>query len=129
LFGRIKNSSYVRILELESHIKQDDWNTWKPSANNLYQIIDDSILYASWSVYKEYGSIQHIIGKPFFKKWIQSKCDEVVLRLSDADNQSEMIVKHPWNQITDIYLKQLNMYTVSGLTALLITIKQTLIIY
>jgi hypothetical protein len=99
LFGRIKNSSYVRILEIESHVNQDDWNTWKPSANNLYKIIDDTILHSNWSTYKEYVSIQHIIGKPFFKKWIQSKCDEVVLRLSDADNRLEMIVKHPWNQI------------------------------
>ena len=99
LFGRIKNSSYVRILEIESHVNQDDWNTWKPSANNLYKIIDDTISHSNWSTYKEYVSIQHIIGKPFFKKWIQSKCDEVVLRLSDADNRLEMIVKHPWNQI------------------------------
>ena len=99
LFGRIKNSRYVRILEIESHVNQDDWNTWKPSANNLYKIIDDTISHSNWSTYKEYVSIQHIIGKPFFKKWIQSKCDEVVLRLSDADNRLEMIVKHPWNQI------------------------------
>ena len=99
LFARIKNSSYVRILEIESHVNQDDWNTWKPSANNLYKIIDDTALHLNWSTYKEYVAIQHIIGKPFFKKWIQSKCDEVVLRLSDADNRLEMIVKHPWNQI------------------------------
>ena len=102
IFGRIKNSSYVKLLEIKAHVNQDDWNTWKPSANNLYKIIDDTVLHSNWSTYKEYVSIQHIIGKPFFKKWIQSKCDEVVLRLSDTANQSEMVVKHPWNQITEL---------------------------
>jgi hypothetical protein len=102
IFGRIKNSSYVKILEIESHVNQDDWNTWKPSANNLYKIIDDTVLHSNWSTYKEYVSIHHIIDKPFFRKWIQAKCDEVVLRLSDTDNQSEMIVKHPWNQIIEL---------------------------
>jgi hypothetical protein len=83
----------------------------------------------AWNFYwNNYKPIQHIIGKPFFRKWIQARCDEVVLRLSDTDNQSEMIVKHPWNQITELF-KALEYVHRYGLNALLITIKHTLITY
>jgi hypothetical protein len=103
IFGRIKHSSYVKLLEIGRYINEEDWNTWKPTVDNVFKIIDG--LKAgphdyNWGYYKP---IRHIIDKPFFRKWIQAKCDEVVLRLSDTENQSEMIVKHPWNQITALF--------------------------
>jgi hypothetical protein len=103
IFGRIKNSNYVKILETERYIPEEDWNTWKPSVDNVFEIIDGlrgGLNDYNWGYYKP---IRHIIDKPFFRKWIQAKCDEVVLRLKDTDNQSEMIVKHPWNQITVLF--------------------------
>ena len=102
IFGRIKNSSYVKLLEMERYINEEDWHTWKPSVNNVFAIIDGlkgGPHDYNWGYYRP---IRHIIDKPFFRKWIQAKCDEVVLRLSDTDNQSEMVVKHPWNQITEL---------------------------
>jgi hypothetical protein len=103
IFGRIKHSSYVKLLEMERYIPEEDWNTWTPSVDNVFTIIDDlknGPHDYNWGYYKP---IRHIIDKPFFRKWIQTRCDEVVLRLSDTDNQSEMIVKHPWNQITELF--------------------------
>jgi hypothetical protein len=103
IFGRIKHSNYVKLLEIERYIQECDWNTWKPTVDNVFGIIDglkgDPHDY-NWGYYKP---IRHIIDKPFFRKWIQAKCDEVILRLSDTENQSEMIVKHPWNQITALF--------------------------
>tara|TARA_R110000868_G_scaffold390911_1_gene660761 strand:+ start:96 stop:1820 length:1725 start_codon:yes stop_codon:yes gene_type:complete len=103
IFGRIKHSNYVKLLEIERYIQECDWNTWKPSVDNVFEIIDGlkgGPHDYNWGYYKP---IRHIIDKPFFRKWIQAKCDEVVLRLSDTENQSEMIVKHPWNQITTLF--------------------------
>lgn len=102
LFARIKNSSFVKLLELDSNVDKEEWTTWKPSVDNLFTLIDISITHShnyQWSEYKDCVGIHHIIDKPFFRKWIQARCDEVVLRLSDTDNRSEMLVKHPWNQI------------------------------
>ena len=103
IFGRIKHSNYVKLLEIERYIQECDWNTWKPSVDNVFAIIDGlkgGPHDYNWGYYKP---IRHIIDKPFFRKWIQAKCDEVILRLSDTENQSEMIVKHPWNQITTLF--------------------------
>jgi hypothetical protein len=104
IFGRIKHSSYVKLLEINRYISnEEDWNTWKPSVDNVFEIIDSlkgGPHDYNWGYYKP---IRHIIDKPFFRKWIQARCDEVVLRLSDTENQSEMIVKHPWNQITALF--------------------------
>jgi len=102
IFGRIKHSSYVKMLEIERYIPEEDWNTWKPSVDNVFAIIDGlkgGPHDFNWGYYKP---IRHIIDKPFFRKWIQTRCDEVILRLNDTENQSEMVVKHPWNQITEL---------------------------
>jgi len=106
IFGRIKNSNYVKILELDACVEKEEWNTWKPSVDNVFTLIDGTVLGHGghyYGTYQQYEVIRHIINKPFFRKWIQAKCDEVVLRLSDTDNQSEMIVKHPWNEITELF--------------------------
>jgi len=103
IFARIKHSNYVKLLEIERYINEKDWNTWKPTVDNVFEIIDGlsgGLHDYNWGYYKP---IRHIIDKPFFRKWIQTKCDEVILRLSDTDNQSEMIVKHPWNQIKTLF--------------------------
>jgi hypothetical protein len=104
IFGRIKNSSYVKLLEVGRYISnEEDWNAWKPSVDNVFEIINGlkgGPHDYNWGYYKP---ILHIIDKPFFRKWIQAKCDEVILRLNDTENQSEMIVKRPWNQITTLF--------------------------
>lgn len=103
IFGRIKHPNYVKLLEVQRYIQECDWNTWKPTVDNVFEIIDglkSGPHDYNWGYYKP---IRHIIDKPFFRKWIQAKCDEVILRLSDTENQSEMVVKHPWNQITALF--------------------------
>jgi hypothetical protein len=103
IFARIKHSNYVKLLEINRYINEEDWNIWKPSVDNVFAIIDGlkgGPHDYNWGYYKP---IRHIIDKPFFRKWIQARCDEVILRLSDTDNQSEMVVKHPWNQITALF--------------------------
>ena len=115
IFGRIKHSSYVKLLEIDQCVEKEEWNTWKPSVDNVFTLIDGAVLDKGgyyYGTYKQYESIRHIINKPFFRKWMQTKCDEVVLRLNDKDNQSEMIVKHPWNQITELLRAIKYVYTI-----------------
>lgn len=104
IFARIKHSNYVKVLEVGRYISnEEEWNTWKPTVDNVFEIIDGlkgGPHDYNWGYYKP---IRHIIDKPFFRKWIQARCDEVILRLNDTDNQSEMIVKRPWNQITALF--------------------------
>jgi hypothetical protein len=99
IFDRIKHTSFAEILEITNYIDKEHRDTWEPSVYNLSVLILRRADCYSWGTYK---SIQHIIDKPFFRKWIQAKCDEVILRLSDKDNCSKKIVQHPWNQIKEL---------------------------
>ena len=103
IFARIKNSNYVKILEMDQYVNKEDWNTWKPSVDNVFAIIDVAEHETYNFYWNNYKPIRHIINKPFFRKWIQARCDEIILRLNDTDNQYEMILKHPWNQITELF--------------------------
>ena len=106
MFARLKNSNFVSLLELENIIDKELKNTWKPSVDNLFHIIDEAVLFPSdyhYGVYRSYKSIRHIIDKPFFRKWIQARCDETIERLSDKDNRLERYVKQPWNQIKHLF--------------------------
>jgi len=106
MFARLKNSNFVSLLELENIIDKELKNTWKPSVDNLFHIIDEAVLFPSdyhYGVYRSYKSIRHIIDKPFFRKWIQARCDETIERLNDKDNRLERYVKQPWNQIKHLF--------------------------
>ena len=106
MFARLKNSNFVSLLELENIIDKELKDTWKPSVDNLFHIIDESVLFPSdyhYGVYRSYKYIRHIIDKPFFRKWIQARCDETIERLSDKDNRLERYVKQPWNQIKHLF--------------------------
>jgi hypothetical protein len=44
-------------------------------------------------------NVMHIIGTPFFRKWIQSQCDEAIAMLNNPDNNLFRKVVQPWNRI------------------------------
>jgi hypothetical protein len=100
MFSRIKSTTYVHLLDLNHYIDKEHWNTWKPSVDNVLALIESSQDYYNWGSKK---CIKHIIDKPFFRKWIQAKCDEVILRLKDKDNRLEAVVKHPWYEIQQLF--------------------------
>jgi hypothetical protein len=102
IFQRLKESSWLALLEIDDIIEKEFALTWKPSVDNLLTIIDEAVLYQSNHLYGEYrpfAKIRHIIDKPFFRKWIQVKCEECIERFTDTENTSRRYVRQPWEQI------------------------------
>lgn len=116
IFDRIQSSIIANILFDKFEVNQIYWNdtvdtgynnvkrdknNWVPS----YAAFQDLVLSHAHTTgydgesYKEYNKILHIINKPFFRKWIQSKCDECIKANTDPDNNLMSRIKQPWSQI------------------------------
>ena len=51
----------------------------------------------------QYLSILHVIDTPFFRKWIQARCDKAVAIYQDPNNKTRQAIRQPWNQITLLF--------------------------
>ena len=105
IFQRLKDVSWISLLDLEHVIDSELALTWKPSADNLFKIIDDSVHNSGYhfSTYRSYAKIRHIIDKPFFRKWIQVNCDECIERFDNKSNLFRRSVRQPWEQIDSLF--------------------------
>jgi hypothetical protein len=114
-FDRIVTNSWSNILVIKDRTKY--WDTFAdpeqakrdviPSADLFYGLVNaykngynhteqyDHRYYE----YRVSHSVMHIIGKPFFRKWIQSQCDEAIAMLNNPDNNLFRKVVQPWNRI------------------------------
>lgn len=106
IFDRIKSASLANILfsynELNgSYFKTIDKTEWMPSFQELKALIIgcESTGYSSTHDWRVLNKIMHIIDTPFFRKWIQSKCDETISHHKDLDNNCLKNVKRPWNEM------------------------------
>jgi hypothetical protein len=108
-FDRIVSNNWTAILGLKDRIKY--WNTFADPEQAKRDLVPSAdLFYALADVYKsnnDYHSqtyciadrIMHVIGKPFFRKWIQSQCDEAIAMFNNADNNLFCKVTQPWNRI------------------------------
>ena len=105
IFQRLKDNNWPVLLEIERIIDKELALTWKPSADNLFKIIDESVHHSEYqfSTYRTYSKIRHIVDKPFFRKWIQVNCDECIERFTSTDNTSRNYVRQPWEQIDCLF--------------------------
>ena len=102
VFQRLMDSKWAVLLNVERVIDKELARTWKPSVDSIFKIIDNSVHFPSdysFHTYKKFAKIRHIIDKPFFRKWIQSKCEQCIERFADADNKSREHVQEPWEDI------------------------------
>lgn len=106
IFDRIKSASLVNILftfcQLDNTcFKAIDKTEWKPSFSALQSIVMccESNGYSSTTEWRALSKIMHIIDTPFFRKWIQSKCDETIRQHQDPGNNYLKNVKRPWNEM------------------------------
>ena len=53
--------------------------------------------------YRRLNKLLHIIATPFFKKWIQTKCDEVNANFYNPNNQLLQSIRAPWVQIHTLF--------------------------
>jgi hypothetical protein len=109
-FDRFTLTSFAKILEMSG--LQKYWQTFSdpvqaqidmvPSADLFYTLADiykNAIDYSYEEFYRIAHKIMHIIGKPFFRKWIQAQCDESIAMFNDPDNSLLAKVKQPWQRI------------------------------
>jgi hypothetical protein len=107
IFARLSENKIAQVLELDEVLSPEEITTWQPSADNFFKIIDKPVLYSNsyyHSKYSCYSKIRHIIDKPFFRKWIQARCEEVNAQFNDANNNRRDVVHRPWNQIIELLI-------------------------
>ena len=54
-------------------------------------------------IYRKLNKMLHIIATPFFKKWIQARCDEVNTNFYNPENQLLKSIRAPWSQIHALF--------------------------
>jgi hypothetical protein len=109
LFDRIKCTSIADALELNK--LQSYWaigkvnkEEWLPSADNFFRIVDYYTPLPGYEgcEYKDVARIRHIVDKPFFRRWIQQRCDEAIANYNNPDNKYLKYIKAPWKQIAHL---------------------------
>jgi hypothetical protein len=111
IFDRIKGSWLSNILlvnQLNGHLNYwttIDRATWVPSYNNVIKLITFHAHTTGYDghIYNNANKILHIISKPFFKKWIQSKCDKCIAVHQDTTNNRLIEVRKHWKTIFELF--------------------------
>jgi hypothetical protein len=111
IFDRIKGTWLSNILLVNQHHTQLKYGaeidriTWVPSYENVIKLITFHAHTTGYDghIYNSANKILHIISKPFFKKWIQSKCDECIAIHQDATNTYLTKVRKPWKIIFELF--------------------------
>ena len=110
-FDRITNNNWTNILKLKDCTKY-----WKQFDNPVQAMLDlvpsADLVYALAVTYPWKNDVPirtqcfsvisrliHIVGKPFFRKWIQAQCDEAIAMFNDPDNDLFCKLTQPWKRI------------------------------
>jgi len=110
IFDRIKSKSLAYVLFDNRECNNTYWaitnkDTWTPSYESLIELITyhaHTTTNAGYE-YNVYNKILHIIATPFFKKWIQSKCNECITASEDKANDQQLVIKQPWKLIHELF--------------------------
>jgi hypothetical protein len=112
IFQRIKVKCIADVLVYENCKLWDthDKFTWLPSVEviNLIKSTDKeelSKLMLSGHVgnLDKYKDIIHIIDTPYFRKWMQTQCNETIRRFNDPDTKTEKEITQPWNKVFRLF--------------------------
>lgn len=109
MFDRIKCSCVADALELNtlqgywaiSKVNKEDW---LPSVDNFFRIVDHYGKFSGYEgcEYRDVRRIRHIIDKPFFRRWIQQRCDEITENYNNSNNRLLKVIRRPWKQIAHL---------------------------
>ena len=106
IFERIKTTCIADLLT-RSH-NTDYWinrskSEWLPSVDNVFNFIKQNDAYSSYNIIDNgcsgYTDILRILDTPFFRKWIQNKCNESIKLFNDPGNDAKINILQPWNTI------------------------------
>ena len=113
IFERIKTTCIADLLTRSYNT--DYWINrnkaeWLPSVDIVFNFIKENDTLSSLNII-EYGcgykNILHILDTPFFRKWIQNKCNESIELFNDPGNDTKASIVQPWNTIFHL-CKQIN---------------------
>jgi len=116
-FDRIVTNSWANILDIK--YRTEYWDTFAdpqqakrdviPSADLFYGLVNawkssnpKEYAHRNYDEYRIAQSVMHIIGTPFFRKWIQSQCDEAIAMFNNPNNKLFRKVVQPWNCIKNL---------------------------
>jgi hypothetical protein len=105
IFERIKTTCIADLLTRDYNTEY--WTTrnksqWLPSVDVVFNFIKNNDIDPSYNIIDntcDYKSILHILDTPFFRKWIQNKCNESIESFNNPDNNAKVNILQPWNTI------------------------------
>ena len=106
IFERIKTTCIADLLTRSSNT--DYWinrskSEWLPSVDNVFNFIKQNDANSAYNIIDNgcsgYTDILHILDTPFFRKWIQNKCNESIELFNEPDNDAKLNILRPWNTI------------------------------
>ena len=106
IFERIKTTCIADLFIRDHHTEY--WANrnkaeWLPSVDIIFSFIKDSGAHASINALGDdctvYKNILHVLDTPFFRKWIQNKCNESIQLFNDPSNNEKIRILRPWNTI------------------------------
>jgi hypothetical protein len=105
MFERIKTTCIADLLTRNHNTEY--WTTrnksqWLPSPDVVFNFIKEDDTNFAYNIIENgaaYKSILHILDTPFFRKWIQNKCNESIESFNNPDNNEKTNILQPWNVI------------------------------
>jgi hypothetical protein len=106
IFERIKTTCIADLLTRKHNT--DYWITrnkseWLPSVDIVFNFIKQDDEDSAYNIIDNsccgYKNILHILDTPFFRKWIQNKCNESIELFNDSDNDTKDNILQPWSTI------------------------------
>jgi hypothetical protein len=112
IFQRIKVKCIADVLVYDNCKLWDthDKLTWLPSVELINLIKSTSkeelskiMLSGHVGNLDKYKDIIHIIDTPYFRKWMQTQCNETIRRFNDPDTKTEKEITQPWNKVFRLF--------------------------
>jgi hypothetical protein len=108
IFDRIKTSrNLYNLLSEDRHLDNTYWikyekdfeqtkEQWSASVASLFHIIDYRVNVPHYNPFAPFVRVRHILDKPFFRKWIQDKCNEINTKYQDESVDTMATIRRPW---------------------------------
>lgn len=114
IFDRIKNTSNLfQLLNDSRDLDRNYWDKyekdfeqpkqqWAASVTALLHMVDCHANVPHYHQFHPFVRIRHILDKPFFRKWIQDKCNDINTKYQDETNDSMAVIRKPWLLIKEL---------------------------
>jgi hypothetical protein len=121
IFERIKTTCIADLLTRKHNT--DYWITrnkseWLPSLDVVFNFIKDDDISPAYNIIDNgcsgYKTILYILDTPFFRKWIQNKCNESIETFNSPSNNAKINILQPWNMIFHLCKQIKAVHTIWG---------------